>query len=286
MTEATPVGASPAATEPAQTQVAPVATEIPAATHPAEGAEGAEAAQTETNADGSPKEPLRDPVSGQFVTRHARTEKLVSQIGDLTRTKHDLSREIAKLRNDATALQKQLQEQPQLDPADFAGQMRHDVKTALKEERLVQTVDQIKALQQQEEQAVRASLNQQVAELRTHIPDIDSIYLPVEQGGPVISQAMYEAIARVENGALVAYHLKGNRAEAARISGLDPWAAATEIGKIAANVKPAPVRRVSQAPQPVQTVSGAPGNPSPDLGSLSFRDYERVMNEKELARRA
>lgn len=227
---------------------------------------------------------MRD-AEGKFLPKHPRVEKLQSTINELTRVKHDTAREVERLRAEATQLQKQLSEQPQIDPLDDAARQNDAIRRAFKAEKLEDTVSKVKALEHQSKQATQQLISAQVEEMRDHIPDIDSIFLPPERGGPTITPMMAEAISRVENGALVAYHLLKNPRDAARLCQSDPATVFVEIGKLAAGVKPAPVKRVSQAPQPVQTVSGAPGNPAPDLSSLSFKDYERLMNERELARR-
>lgn len=229
-------------------------------------------------------EQLRD-AEGKFLPKHPRVEKLQSTINELTRIKHDTVREVERLKGEAAQLQRQLQTRPQLDPNDLVGQQTDAIQRAIKTEKLEDTVARAQALEEQSKQATQQIITAQVDALRENIQDIDRIFLPPQQGGPAISPMMAEAIARVENGALVAYHLMTNPHEAMRLCRADPWTVATEIGRISHGLKlPAPVKRVSQAPQPVQTVSGSPGNPAPDLGSLSYKDYERIRNEQELAR--
>lgn len=227
---------------------------------------------------------LRD-NEGKFLPKSPRVEKLQSTINELTRQKHDTAREVARLKAEAADLAKRLKDVPQLDPADFAGQTRHDIKQAIAETRLEETSRKIQTLEAQSQQASEGILAAQVDAMREHIPDIDAIFMSPAQGGPSITPVMAEAIARQENGALIAYHLMKNPREAARLCTADPFSQIAEIGRLSAHVKPAQVKRVSQAPQPVQTVSGSPGNPAPDLSTLNFSDYEKVMNEREMARR-
>lgn len=224
-------------------------------------------------------------AEGKFLPNNPRVIKLQETINDLTRQKHDTAREVARLRAEAETLTKRLKDAPQIDPADFEGQTAHQVKRALAEERLEDTTRRIDSLNSQAQQATENIIAAQIDAMKEAIPDIERIVLPPSQGGPGISPIMAEAISRQENGALIAYHLMKNPRENARILSADPLTQALEIGRIAAQVKPAPVKRVSQAPQPVQTVSGSPGNPAPDLASLDFKAYEKLRNDQELARR-
>lgn len=248
-----------------------------------------EVAQTTTEAtvdatDKQAPQQMRD-SEGKFLPKHPRVEKLQTKINELTREKHSAARELEAIKAEAQRIQQQLRERPQIDPSDFEGQQAEIVRRAVKTEKLEDMSARARQLQAQEQAKTHEIVQTQVEELREHIPDIDGIFNPPAQGGPMISPVMAEAIARTPNGALVAYHLMKNPRDAARLYHSDPMTALLEIGQIAAGIKPAPVKRVSQAPQPVQTVSGSIGNPSPDLSTLSFKDYERVRNEQELAKR-
>jgi hypothetical protein len=262
MTDTTPLadaGATPVVETPAV--VAPVVAE------PEQKAE-----EPKTDAPEQPRGP-----DGKFVA-HPRTEKLQNQINTLTAEKRQTEREVARLKAEAADLAKQLQQPANIDPADFEAQTAHRVRHEIKSDRLEQTAAQVRALEAKAIDAGARILNAQVEELRQHIPDIDTIFLPSEQGGPMISQVMAEAISRSENGALVAYHLKKNPSEAARIAQLDPVSALMAIGQLSAGVS-APknqMKRISQAPAPVQTVSGGTASPSLNLETASFKDYEQA----------
>lgn len=241
-------------------------------------------ATVDTTAEKQAAQQMRD-SEGKFLPKHPRVEKLQSKINELTRQKHDAARELEAIKAEAQRIQTQLQQKSQIDPADFEGQQADLVRRAFKQEKLEDMGNRARQLEAQSQAKTHEIVQTQVEELREHIPDIDGIFMPPTQGGPMISPVMAEAIARTPNGALVAYHLMKNPREAARLYNSDPMTALIEIGQIAAGIKPAPVKRVSQAPQPVQTVSGSIGNPTPDLATLSFKDYERVRNEQELAKR-
>jgi len=238
-----------------------------------------DAKPVEPVAEAAPTEPVEQPrgADGKFIA-HPRTEKLVSQINTLTAEKRAIERDVARMRSEAADLVKQLQQPVDIDPADFDAQTAHRVRHEIKSDRLEQTAAQVRSLEAKAQEAGAQILHAQVDELRAHIPDIDTIFLPENQGGPTITQVMAEAITRSDNGALVAYHLKKNPPEARRIAKLDPVSALMAIGQIAAGISNPKnqMKRISQAPAPVQTVSGGTSSPALNLETASFKDYEKA----------
>ncbi len=263
-------------TDTTQSTVETVATIDVAKTDPAAVA-APETTTTEQPAEAAPEgeaeaEQPRD-QNGRFAKR---TEKLKSQIDTLVAQKRQAEREYLAMQAQAAELRKQLQTQPEIDPADFDAQTRHQMRSVLNEEKLSQTEAQARRAAEMAQAATGAILEAQVEELKEHIPDIEKIFAPPEQGGPVISRIMAEGISRAENGALVAHYLMKNPREAARINTLDPVSALVEVGLIAARIKPSNMKRVSQAPAPVPTVSGGSSSPVVDLSSVSFKDYAKM----------
>jgi hypothetical protein len=229
-----------------------------------------------TQAEDGKAEQLRD-TEGKFLPKHPRVEKLQSAINELTRQKHDTARDVERLRAEAAELQKQLQSKPQIDPQDFEGLQAHAIQRAIKAERLEDTVSKVRDLESRSAQTTQQLIAAQVEEMREHIPDIDSIFLPTERGGPNITPLMGEALSRVENGALVAYHLFKNPREAARLCRADAATVFVEIGKLAAGVKATPTKRISQAPAPVSTVSGGSSKSAAvDLSTADYETYKKV----------
>lgn len=231
--------------------------------------ETADTAETVETKDEKTEQPRGE--DGKFIT-HPRTEKLKAQIGALTAEKRQAERELARLKSEANDLHKQLQTKVEIDPTDFDAQTAHHVSRAVKEERLGDKISQVKQIEARAEEAQQKIIEAQIEDLREQIPDIDKIFLPTDQGGPLITEIMAKGIHRSENGALVAYHLMKNPREATRIANLDPVSALVAVGQIAAGIKPNPMKRISQAPPPVQTVSG--GSSKSGAVDLSTADYE------------
>jgi hypothetical protein len=117
----------------AEAQVEKTADQSP----PADASATTEETNVEATAEATPRGD-----DGRFVKR---TEKLQTQINQLTAEKRQTEREVAQLRAEATAITKQLRETPQIDPADFEAQTAHRVRTEIKADRLDQTAGRIEA---------------------------------------------------------------------------------------------------------------------------------------------
>jgi hypothetical protein len=269
MSETTQPAAEAVATPVADSQVEqPATTETEPSAQPETSPDGAAA----SSEDGKTEQPRA--ADGRF---RPRAEKLQSKIDDLTRQKHDAAREVERLRAEAAALQKQISTRAQIDPADFEGQQADAIRRAFKAEKLEDTVSKVRDLESRSVQTTQQIISAQAEEMREHIPDIDNIFLPTEQGGPQITPVMGEALSRVDNGALVAYHLLKNPREAARLCRADPATVLVEIGKLAAGIKPTPTKRISQAPAPVSTVSGGSSKSAAvDLNTADYETYKKI----------
>jgi hypothetical protein len=165
-----------------------------------------------------------------------------------------------------------------LDSMQFQSEAEYQAALAAQAMRRVTAQDHAataQALHMQAGQAAIAAVQMQMDTLRDRIPDIDVITAEPAQGGPIVSDAMAMIIRESDNAALVAYHLAKNPKEARAIANMHPIQAARELGMIEARLSSQPVRRVSQAPAPVQTVSGGQGSRQVDPSSMSFKEYEQ-----------
>ncbi|MDE2144974.1 MAG: hypothetical protein KGJ01_03360, partial [Patescibacteria group bacterium] len=97
-----------------------------------------------------------------------------------------------------------------------------------------------------------------------------------------INPAMYEVIKDSDLGADIAYYLGSNPDEAARIAKLNPIAAIKEIAQIEARMR-APkteVKRITQAPKPVKTVTGGGETVDKDPSTMSMEEYIAFRKKK------
>lgn len=249
-----------AAAIPVEQQPAAVAQVDPPAPAPAAQETGAE---TDTQDPDKPRD-----EKGRFTASKERIER---QISELTARKHAEKRELEMLQQQTAALRQQYQATQQVDPNDLnASEMARTQQAVIGVQHgLAQ--HQAQLLEQRLAETRNATFMAKVDAVRERIPDIDK-QLAVFARLPV-SDIAADAIAESDNSVEIANYLARNPGEAARIAALPPAYQRAEIVEIKHLVKASPVKRISQAPAPVQTVSGGAGNPGVDLSSLSMADY-------------
>ncbi len=97
------------------------------------------------------------------------------------------------------------------------------------------------------------------------------------------------AIKESEAAPQVLRYLSAHRDEAARISRMNPIAAAREIGRIEALAevpsRPRDLRTVSQAPEPVRPVGGTKGSIETDDERVPIDEFVRRRNEAQYGKR-
>ncbi len=104
-----------------------------------------------------------------------------------------------------------------------------------------------------------------------------------------VSLPMALAIKESEAAPQVLRYLSAHRDEAARISRMNPIAAAREIGRIEAMAEvpshPRDLRTVSQAPEPVRPVGGTKGSIETDDERVPIDEFVRRRNEAQYGKR-
>ena len=253
----TPQGEQPGATTVVSPQPAAVVAPVDPSATPA-------APETGETTDAAP--PRDD--KGRFTQR---TEQIQRQISELTARKHSEKRELEALQRQTSALRQQYQATQQVDPNDF------EATEMARTQRAVIGVQHNLAQQQATEAQRRiaetrgATFMAKVDQARERIPDIDQA-LAAFATLPV-SDFAADLIAESDKSVEIANFLARNPNEAHRIAGLHPAYQGAEIARIESRVSAMPMKRISQAPAPVSTVSGGVGSPGVDLSSLSMADY-------------
>ncbi len=117
------------------------------------------------------------------------------------------------------------------------------------------------------------SLAGKIAKAEEKYPDFRTVALNPDVP---ITEAMYRALVDSDAGADIAYFLGKNPVEAGRIAALPPVAAVKEIGRLEMKFaeKNSGARRVSQAPAPVRTVSGAANTVDKAPAEMSMEEYK------------
>lgn len=123
------------------------------------------------------------------------------------------------------------------------------------------------------------------------VEDFDIIFRQPRDGGPIISEAMAEAIHASDNAAALAYKLAKDRKLAMSIARLPPILQAREIGRLEASLAKPATSKVSEAPPPAPKIAGSSASQSvkaddPASDSLSDAEWTRMRNKQEAARRA
>ena len=210
--------------------------------------------------------------SAQPETHEDKKSKGVQKrIDELTANWRNEQREKEWLRQQYEMLQKQVQtaapkpvEQPKAAPSDRPKieefEDVNDYVEAVTEWKLTQA-EKAKAeaakqeAERKQQQELQTRVSTMVESARQKYADFDEVVL--SNPSLVISQFAAEALAGMEKGADVAYHLGKSPAEAARIASLPQSLQLVELGQIAATLKLSE-KKVTQAPAPVSSQLGGP----------------------------
>lgn len=103
-----------------------------------------------------------------------------------------------------------------------------------------------------------------------------SIYDLVDSVGKIVSPVVADLVVQSDQGVAIVRYFNNNPKEATRISQLHPIMAAKAIGAIEVRLssvpKAEPVKKISQAPSPIKTVTPA-GSAVIDEDNLSMEEY-------------
>lgn len=134
---------------------------------------------------------------------------------------------------------------------------------------------------QGEHERVTREWNAKVEKARDALDDFDEVC--AESESPV-TQAMSAAILESEHGALIAYHLAKNPAEAERISKLSPSKQAAAIVALEDKVK-APAKQPSSAPEPIKPVGQKGAEVQKDPSQMTDAEFAAMRRKQIAARR-
>lgn len=270
---------------------------------PAEGAEVTESPAVETDVD------TAIDISGDEATAPPKSKGMQKRFDELTREKHDERRRadhLASLLEQSLAAQRQpapeqkeapafqpTRPRPTLAECDYDTESFADKLTDWKlEQRDIQTrQQQEKQAQEQQQQTRQKSFEEKRATTlevgKVKFPD----YVEVISSLPanVMHRNLAASIMETTAPADVAYYLGKNSSEAARISQLDPFRMALELGRIEGKATVSvPPKKASNAPPPINPIdsskvsSGAEPDPAKDPQGWLTWERARV---KALGRR-
>lgn len=228
-------------------------------------ADAAPAAETD-GAEATPEEAEKAAADDDEPAKRRPRRSAKERISELTRQKREAE---ARARRAEEALAKA--KPPKIedfDDDDAYEAARHDYHADRRRARDEQTAAQEAAKAIERETA--RDFVAHAAAFKAEAPDFEQ----VAYSAP-ISDEIAGAIARMgEDGPRVAYHLGKHPDLARELSDMDPYAAAVELGRLAATQRRPARKVVSNAPPPVKpAAAGGPTNPDPT--KMSYEDYRR-----------
>jgi hypothetical protein len=162
---------------------------------------------------------------------------------------------------------------------DFqVAERRHIIDVAKFELKQDFTHGQSVARQQEQRERAAQTFQERLLKAAELDPDLPVIVSTFHLPGPnhiPLSGQMQDAIQESEVGPQLLRYFANNKAEATRLSALNPTSALREIGRIEAAIinKPAPpVKHVTSAPEPIKTV-GSGGSVEVDEDTLPMSEY-------------
>ena len=130
-------------------------------------------------------------------------------------------------------------------------------------------------LQSQYDQGLVKFLGEQKMDMDSFVKNVQNL--------PKMPQSVEDAIMRDKDGPKLAYHLSKNLDSAYRIAGSDPVVAALELGKISAQLSATSgVAEVSNAPPPVNTISGSGSSVSNNDENMTADEMSRRIKAGEM----
>lgn len=130
------------------------------------------------------------------------------------------------------------------------------------------------ALKRDAEDRAQKAREQKVREFQedarelTHITDFDKVYTAP------FPDDLAMTIMDMERGPEVAYHLATNTDKLSDIARLPPMQRAIELGKLEATLPSAPKpKRISQAAEPIKTLSGNGAKLEPNPENMTYQEY-------------
>ena len=244
--------------------------------------EGAEPSETEVDETGdTPAEPVKE-------------NRVQKRIDEITRARRQAEQDAEYWRKVATgeirqsvapapvqeALPPGLAPKPRLDDFEDYDQYTE----ALGEWAAEKTLAKREFAEQQKKaneakQAVAKTYQERVEVARTKYPDWDEV---VAVNDVNLLNSTIDAIVESEQGPDISYHLLTNPSEAARIKGLSPIQQIKEIARLEAkfsSAPTAPVKRVSQAPTPINALGGSDKGIM-DIDKLDGDEWAKAERER------
>lgn len=208
-------------------------------------------------------------------TEKKRKQSARERINELTRQKRDAERDAENWKAKALSYE-DLAKDPDSANYDDLEKLETDrAAAAAAKIRKAEVQHDVTDAEKRANEARATMWSAKVTDFKEDVPDFDQVALTVP-----LSDAMAQTIPDLENGPAVAYWLGKNHVEAARIAQLPEREQAIALGRIEGQLSQKPVRRTTQAPEPVQTVGGKSPTVTPNLSKMSMKEYAAYRNKQ------
>ena len=210
-----------------------------------------------------------DPDPDDKTRSQERRERRKAHMDQLKREADEAREKIARLRKAAEG-ETEPKETDFEDLTEYAiakAAWKLSSKAAAREES--EAAERAKAAEDRQTAARREAWLETVAASRDKYQDFEAV---VNNPNVQIARHVADLIVESDLGPDLAYSIASNPAEAARISALEPLAAAREIGRLEATLSRAAPPRQSKAPPPIKPVN-AGGSAARDPSEMTATEY-------------
>lgn len=113
---------------------------------------------------------------------------------------------------------------------------------------------------------------ERAAEFKLLAPDFDDVIASLAKS-MTLNSHLAEELFESDAGPSILYHLAQNPQKAQKLNAMSPREVAREIGRLEAKMTTPQPRKQTQAPQPVQPLSGGAASPAKDPAKMTTNEY-------------
>jgi hypothetical protein len=217
--------------------------------------------------------------SAEEIAQKLKTERSKERYSRLHAESKQYQAEATMARAEVQRLKAELDKLTANKPDEFdPNAPAHQVRTAVKSERLEQKEEEADKASKKAAQARQDAFIAKVDAARDRMPDFDQVF-----PNTPISEVAAELIADSDKAAEIAYWLGKNPKDAARIYDLPPHLQGAEIARIEGRLSTVSTRKTSNAPTPPPVLNGQSAPGSKDPASMTMAEYAKWRTAQQKA---
>lgn len=235
--------------------------------------QGAET-KTDENAGEKPDPAKEDAAASEAAkTLSRRKQTMQERLNEVTHARREAERRATKAESELAQLKGK--PAPVAENYDDVGKLTADQVNHTLDQRRVSELEGVRSDANEEIMKNRAiAWTARVEDFSPTVTDFESVV----RSAPLDDKTS-EMVVDLDEGPQVAYHLGKNHAEARRISALPPLEKAVALGRLVERLNATPARRTTQAPEPVNAVSGKNAGKS-DFDAAKASPAEYIAKRK------